>query len=175
MGATAPSLIARRRRPEAAVSEDSGFVLILVLPVALMLIMTALSLVSRSNSSALSSAREARAQAARMAAEYGFLEMMGRVNTQYDSSKPITFIDTENAIPGSMTTSYTILAFSFDPPLTAAPAPCSETANGGNDVNVSILGQFKIGPNIYSQTISRTLKVCAPIANPNQLRVRSYS
>jgi len=177
MGATAPSLIARRRRPEAAVSDESGFVLILVLPVALMLIMTALSLVSRSNSSALSSAREARAQAARMAAEYGFLEMMGRVNTQYDSSKPITFIDTENAIPGSMTTSYTILAFSFDPPLTAGDAPktCSDTTNDGNDVNLSILGKFKIGPNnIYTQTISRSLRVCAPPSNPNQLRVRSY-
>jgi len=180
MGATAPSLIARRRKPEAAVSGESGFVLILVLPVALMLIMTALSLVSRSNSAALTSTRETRAQGARMAAEYGFLEMLGRVNTQYDSSKPITFIDTENSIPGSMTTSYTILAFSFDPPLTAAgPTPCSNTTNNGDNVYVSILGKFKIGADIYTQTISRSITVCAPL-NPqnvpmtNLLRVKSY-
>jgi type II secretory pathway pseudopilin PulG len=167
MGATAPSLIARRRRPEAAVSDESGFVLILVLPVALMLIMTALSLVSRSNSAALSSAREARAQAARMAAEYGFLEMMGRVNSEYDPS--ITFEGKE--IPGSLSTNYIIR--DFNPPSPATP--CDATTNAGDDVNVTIKGTLKVGFETYTQTISRSLRVCAPIGNPNQLRVRSYS
>ena len=92
MGGTYQNPIDRRRRPhQAGVSDDSGFVLILVLPVAMLLMMTALSLVTRSNSAAVAAAWESKAQAARMAAEYGFNQLMAKVNTEYDSSNvPVT-------------------------------------------------------------------------------------
>jgi len=182
MGATAPSLIARRRRPEAAVSGESGFVLILVLPVALMLIMTALSLVTRSNSAALASTRETRAQGARMAAEYGFLEMMARVNSEYNSSLPNSFpnsfLDTENVIPPGalqplLITSYTILKKDFTPPVPATP--CDPIKNEGDDFNVKITGTLKAGTNTYTQTITRSIRVCSPSTNSNQLRIRAFS
>jgi len=176
MGATAPSLIARRRRPEAAVSDESGFVLILVLPVALMLIMTALSLVSRSNSAALASTRETRAQGARMAAEYGFLEMMARVNSENDSSN-YSFIDTEIVIPPGaqqplLITSYTILKKDFNPP--PAPPLC-DPIKIGVDFPVKITGTLKVGTNTYTQTITRSIRVCSPSTNSNQLRIRAFS
>ena len=178
MGATAPSFLARRRRPEAAVSDESGFVLILVLPVALMLIMTALSLVSRSNSAALASTRETRAQGARMAAEYGFLEMMAKLNSEYNSSLPNSFIGTENSIPPGaqqplLITSYTILKKDFNPPVPAKP--CDPITNAGDDFNVKITGTLKAGSNTYTQTITRSLRVCSPSTNSNQLRIRAFS
>jgi hypothetical protein len=79
-GVNYPSPISRRRRPQAAVSVDSGFVLILVLPVAMLLLMTTLSLITRSNSAAIASARDSRAQAARMAAEFGLNQLMAQIN-----------------------------------------------------------------------------------------------
>jgi hypothetical protein len=170
MGASSPILIALRRRPEAVVSGESGFVLILVLPAALMLIMTALSLVSRSNSATMSGSRELRAKGALMAAEYGFNQMMGLLNTEYDTSKPISFVDNENVIVGSPASSYTIL--SFNPPY--PPVTCSDISNEGNDVYVSIMGKLKVGSTTYTQVVNRSLRICAPADKPNQLRVRAF-
>lgn len=170
MSRTSPSPIPRRRRSSAPVLVESGFVLILVLPVAMLLLMTALSLVSRSNSAAITASRESRGQAARMAAEYGFNTLMSLINTQYDATQANSFVDTENTIPGSPVSSYTILSLN----LPLLPPACTETSNG-QEVYVSILGKLTIGSTYYTHTISRTVRLCAPPANPNQLRVRSFN
>jgi len=170
MNLTRPSLFARKRRPQASVSLQSGFVLIFVLLAGLILIMTAVSLVSRTTSSVTTSVGEARSQAARMAAEYGFNVIMAQINKDYDTANPIVFIDTENIIPGAPTTSYTILNFN---PL--SPPTCDPTNDIGENVNISIMGKLTLGSNNYYQVITRTLRVCKPTANPTQLRVRSYN
>jgi len=171
MGVTSPILIALRRKPEAAVPDETGFVLILVLPVALMLIMTALSLVSRSNSATMTASRDLRAKAALMAAEYGFNQIMGLLNTEYDASQFNSFIDNENVIPGSPASSYTILSFN----LPSAPDTCSDNSIKGSDMYVSIMGKLTVGSTTYTQVVNRTLKVCAPVGNSNRLRVRSFN
>jgi type II secretory pathway pseudopilin PulG len=167
MSLTRPSLFARRRRSEAAILGESGFVLVFVMLAGLILIMTAISLVSRTTSGSTTSAQESRTQAARMAAETGFNEMMAQINTIDTANLPI---GTENTIPGAPTTSYTIL--SFNP---VSPPNCDPNNDVGDNINISILGKLTTGSNVYSQEITRTIRVCKPIASPTKLRVRSYS
>jgi hypothetical protein len=166
--------IDRRHRPQAGVSDDSGFVLILVLPVAMLLMMTALSLVTRSNSAAVASANESRAQAARMAAEYGFNQMMALANKQYDTSKTLLSnslsdlpIDGE---PGVAT--YTISYNS----LTPSPVPyCNSNSNA--DLSVTVEAKLIVDSTTYRRQITRTLSVCDPPGplgtSINRLRVRA--
>ena len=165
---TYPSPITRLRSSQAAVSAGSGFVLILVLPVALLLIMTALSLVTRSNSAAITSNQESRAQAARMAAEYGFNQLMALVNTEYDSSNPTPLvIGNQIAIPDSPGASYTILSYDYTPPV----ASCG-TSN--TDFRVTVEGKYTVNSVDFKRNILRTLSVCIPASNTNKLRVRGF-
>jgi hypothetical protein len=177
-GVNFPSPISRRRRPQAVVSVDSGFVLILVLPVAMLLLMTTLSLISRSNSAAIASARDSRAQAARMAAEYGFNQLMAQINTDdpEDLDNLIELINKPTAIEGSkdgkFVTSYTI---DFDPEylpdstaITSTTPLCS--INADVDVPIEVVGTLTDGSVTYQREISSTLRVCVKAAN--QLRVR---
>jgi hypothetical protein len=165
--------IARRRRPQAVVSVDSGFVLILVLPVAMLLLMTALSLVSRSNSAAVASSQESRAQAARMAAEYGLNALMARINTEYNCATPLSTSNT--VIPGSSpSASYTITS-----PLNlcgSTVALCTDTAY--TDLPVTIRGILTVDSSTtYTQEIRRTLSICnsdvSPTVSPTPFRVRA--
>jgi len=181
MSGTNQNPIARRRRPQAVVSGDSGFVLILVLPVAMMLMMTALSLVSRSNSAAVASADESRAQAARMAAEFGLNQVMARVNTPTGLADLLALVDVPRTIDllpnGSPATRYTIRA--FNPPTLPAPPPatprnCSTSDTDNDDLNVTIEGSLTDNSGTtYTQVIRRTLRVCVPTVAANQLRVRA--
>ena len=175
MSLTRPSLFARRRRSEAAILGESGFVLVFVMLAGLILILTAISLVSRTTSGSTTAAQETRTQAARMAAETGFNEIMAKINNDYDTANPntliTTLIGTQNTILGAPTTSYTILNFN----LLSPPPDCDPTNDIGEDVNISILGRLTTGSNVYTQQITRTLRVCKPTTNPTKLRVRSYS
>jgi len=167
MSLTRPSLLARRRRSEATVLGESGFVLVFVMLAGLILIITAISLVSRTTSGSTTAAQETRTQAARMAAETGFNEMMAQINN-IDTAN--LSIGTENTIPGAPTTSYTVTIFN-----PGSPPNCDPTNDVGDNVNMSILGKLTTGSNVYSQEITRTIRVCKPMANPTKLRVRSYS
>lgn len=151
---------------------ESGFVLVLVMPVALMLILTALSMVSRSNSAAITSTQESRAQAARMAAEYGFNQLMAQVNTQYDSLNPSLVFGSQIAIANSTGASYTVL--SFTPPTPPAVSLCTESDSNNADLPVTIEGRLTAGSTNYRQTIIRTIRVCAPTLTLNTLRVRGF-
>jgi type II secretory pathway pseudopilin PulG len=169
-GVNYPSPFSRRRRPQAVVSVDSGFVLILVLPVAMLLLMTTLSLISRSNSAAIASAQDSRAQAARMAAEYGFNQLMAIINIE-DADKLSELINKPTAIEGSkdgkFATSYTI---DFDPddlPDSTA-ITCSTPADV--DVPIVVVGTLTDGSVTYQREISSTLRVCVEAVN--RLRVR---
>jgi hypothetical protein len=168
-----PSPIGHRSRPQAAVPAESGFVLVLVMPVALMLILTALSMVSRSNSAAITSTQESRAQAARMAAEYGFNQLMAQVNTQYNSlNVPPLVFGSQIAIANSTGASYTVL--SFTPPTPPAVSLCTESDSNNADLPVTIEGKLTVGSTNYRQTIIRTIRGCAPTSTLNTLRVRSF-
>ncbi|MFO0139392.1 MAG: hypothetical protein ACK535_15535 [Cyanobacteriota bacterium] len=175
MGGTYQNPIDRRRRPhQAGVSDDSGFVLILVLPVAMLLMMTALSLVTRSNSAAVAAAWESKAQAARMAAEYGFNQLMAKVNTEYDSN-PVTsalVIGNKIDIDDSPGASYTII--SLDLPVSPVGS-CSDFDTNNALLYATIEGNLTVGSKDYKRKIFRTLKVCAPASNPNKLRTRGFS
>ncbi len=167
---TYPSPIARRRRPKVTGPPESGFVLILVLPVAMLLLMTALSLVSRSNSAAVASSRESGAQAARMAAEYGLNQFMALVNTEYDrSSEPPLVIAPNQTIANSPGASYTILF--FNRPVIPVNSSCSEYTTDNADLHVMVEGKFTVGSTVHKRMITRALSVCA--LGTNQLRVRA--
>jgi hypothetical protein len=159
------------------VSVDSGFVLILVLPVAMLLLMTTLSLVTRSNSAAVASAQESRAQAARMAAEYGLNQLMALVNTPNGRATLQDRVDREEEIEVSPTTSYTITAFNPpEPPAQppATPRNCSTSDSDNDNLNVTIEGKLTVNSSTtYTQVITRTLRVCVPTDNADQLRVRA--
>jgi hypothetical protein len=135
----------------------------------MLLIMSTLSLVSRSNSAAIASAQESRAQAARMAAEFGFNQMMALINTQYNSSNnPPLAIGNNIAIANSPGSSYTILAYT----LPASPSgSCSESNANNADLYVDIEGRLTAGSTVYKRKISRALSVCA--LGTNRLRVRA--
>jgi hypothetical protein len=174
-GVNFPSPISRRRRPQTVVSVDSGFVLLLVLPVAMLLLMTTLSLISRSNSAAIASARDSRAQAARMAAEYGFNQLMAIINIE-DADKLSELINKPTAIKGSkdgkFATSYTI---DFDPDdlpdstaITSTTIACDTPADV--DVPIVVVGTLTDGSVTYQREISSTLRVC--VGAVNRLRVR---
>jgi hypothetical protein len=173
---TYPSPIARRRRPKVTGPPESGFVLILVLPVAMLLLMTALSLVSRSNSAAVASANESRAQAARMAAEFGLNQVMAQVNTLNGPAELLALVDVPRTIDllpnGSPATKYTIRAFNPPEP-DPTPRYCPDF-NSDNNLNVTIEGSLTDNSGTtYTQPISRTLKVCVPNGADDQLRVRA--
>ncbi len=168
---------ARRRRRQAVVSVDSGFVLILVLPVAMLLMMTALSLVTRSNSAAIASADESRAQAARMAAEFGLNQVMARVNTPTGPADLLALVNVPRTIDllanGSPATRYTIRAFNPPAPPPANPRNCPDF-NLDDNLNVTIEGSLTDNSGAtYTQVIRRTLRVCVPTVAANQLRVRA--
>jgi hypothetical protein len=174
-GVNFPSPISRRRQPQTVVSVDSGFVLLLVLPVAMLLLMTTLSLISRSNSAAIASARDSRAQAARMAAEYGFNQLMAIINIE-DADKLSELINKPTAIKGSkdgkFATSYTI---DFDPDdlpdstaITSTTITCITPADV--DVPIVVVGTLTDGSVTYQRKISSTLRVC--VGAVNRLRVR---
>ena len=174
-GVTYPHPSSRRRRPQAAVPAESGFVLILVLPVAMLLLMTALSLVSRSNSAAIASAQESRAQAARMAAEYGLNELMARINTEYNCAN-VTPLSTSNTViaGSSPSASYTITS-----PLNLCGSTvelCTSTAY--TDIPVTIRGILTLDSSTtYTQEIRRTLSICdssvPPTPSSTPFRVRA--
>ena len=175
---TYPNPIARRRRPKVTGPLKSGFVLILVLPVAMLLLMTALSLVSRSNSAAIASAQESRAQAARMAAEYGFNQMMALVNKQYDTSNtPLSNSLLDLPIDGEPgVATYTISYISLKPPPPDVDVPlCSSTSNA--DLTVTVEAKLLVDSTTYRQQITRTLSVCDPPGplgtSIDRLRVRA--
>jgi len=149
------------------VSDGSGFVLILVLPVALLLIMTALSLVTRSNSASLASTREARAQAARMAAEYGFNQVMAQLNTQYDYVTNRLNGNT-NQIPDSPGSSYAIVWFVPPPP----PGTACSTYDASDNVQLIVEGTYTVNSVDYKRKVIRNIRVCAPALN--KLRVRGF-
>jgi hypothetical protein len=163
--------IVRRLRLQAVASDDSGFVLVLVLPVAMLLMMTALSLVSRSNSAAVAAARESRAQAARMAAEYGLNQLMALVNTQDSNklneytNKPLSIQDSEDA---SFAITYTISPLA--PPVASVPT-CSTSDNNNTNIVATVLGTLTDDSVTYQRKITRTLRVC--ISAANRLRIRA--
>ena len=173
---TYPISIALRRRPQATGSDESGFVLILVLPVAMLLLMTALSLVTRSSSAAIASTQESRAQSARMAAEYGFNQLMARVNNDI----PLK-LDDEITIPASPKTKYITeyKIVSLTPDKSKTLESCSITDADKTklkDYDATIEGRLFVNSStIYTKTIIRTLSVCAPAADPKQFRVRETS
>jgi hypothetical protein len=148
---------------------ESGFVLILVLPVAMLLLMTALSLVTRSNSAAIASVNESRAQAARMAAEFGLNQFMALVNTQYNPSlNPPLVVAPTQPIANSPGASYTILFFNL--PVNPVGS-CSEFNTNNADLYVTIEGKFTVGSTDYKRMITRALSVCA--LGTDKLRVRA--
>ena len=161
MSGTYPNPIARRRRPQAVMSVASGFVLILVLPAAMLLIMTALSLVTRSNSAAVASSQESRAQAARMAAEYGLNELMARIN-EYDCTNPseLGTVNT-NIVGSSPPASYTII---IKNPLSlcVSPSPVLPCTNNSiTDLYVDIQGKLTVDTSTtYRQVINRYISIC---------------
>jgi len=166
---TYPSPIARRRRPKVAGPLESGFVLILVLPVALLLLMTTLSLVTRSNSAAIAAVNESRAQAARMAAEYGLNQFMALVNTQYNPSlNPPLVVAPNQTIANSPGASYTILSFNLPAPPVGS---CSEFTTNNTNLYVTVEGKFAVGSTIYKRMITRAMSVCA--LGTDKLRVRA--
>jgi hypothetical protein len=169
MSGTNQNPIARRRRPQAVVSGDSGFVLILVLPVAMMLMMTALSMVTRSNSAAVAAARESRAQAARMAAEYGLNQLMARINTEYNCANDPPLSISNTVITGSSPSA----SYAITSPLNLCGSPVALcTAAAFTDLPVTISGILTGNSSTtYTQEIRRTLSICEPVAN--QLRVRA--
>jgi hypothetical protein len=170
MGGTYQNPIDRRRRPhQAGVSDDSGFVLILVLPVAMLLMMTALSLVTRSNSAAIASADESRAQAARMAAEFGLNQVMARINTEYNCANVPPLSISNTVITGSSPSA----SYAITSPLNLCGSPVALcTATAFTDLPVTISGILTVNSSTtYTQEIRRTLSVCEPVAN--QLRVRA--
>lgn len=176
MGGTYQNPIDRRSKPhQAGVSDDSGFVLILVLPVAMLLMMTALSLVTRSNSAAVASAQESRAQAARMAAEFGLNQLMALVNTQYDTSQNLASNSlTNQQIIGTPGATYAITYQSLIP---NPVVTCNNSDNNNSSLTVTVEGQFPVGSITYRRQISRILRVCA-VPGPggvvsNRLRVRA--
>ena len=151
------------------VSVDSGFVLILVLPVAMLLMMTALSLVTRSNSAAIAAVNESRAQAARMAAEYGLNQFMALVNTQYNPSlDPPLVVAPNQSIANSPGASYTILP--FNPPNPTPVGSCSEFNTNNTNLYVTVEGKFTVGSTNYKRMITRAISVCA--LGTDQYRVR---
>jgi hypothetical protein len=171
---TYPSPLVRRRRPKAAGPLEPGFVLILVLPVAMLLLMTALSLVSRSNSAAVASSRESAAQAARMAAEHGLNELMARINV-YDCDNPLP-LDTVNTniLGSSPPASYTII---IDPPISLCSSPPQVqpcTINPITDLPVEIHGKLTDNTGTtYNQVIKRTISICDSAVLPKPYRVRA--
>jgi hypothetical protein len=167
---TYPSPIARRRRPKVTGPPESGFVLILVLPVAMLLLMTALSLVSRSNSAAVASSQESGAQAARMAAEYGLNQFMALVNTEYNPSmNPPLVVAPNQTIANSPGASYTIF---LGPPPNPLPAnSCNESTDNNANLYVTVEGKFTVGSTNYKRMITRALSVCA--LGTQQYRVRA--
>lgn len=168
MSWTYPIPISPGRRPRPAGTHESGFVLILVLPVAMLLMMTALSLVSRSNSAAVATTQESRAQAARMAAEFGLNKMMARINNEYNTSlTPPLVINPDQSIPGSPATSYTI---TYDDP--GPVGTCSDLDTDNTNLNVYIEGKVVAG-STYKRKISRILRVCTP-SGTTKLRVRAF-
>ena len=174
-GVTYPHPSSRRRRPQAAVPAESGFVLILVLPVAMLLMMTALSLVSRSNSAAIAAVNESRAQAARMAAEYGFNQMLALVNKQYNTSiTPLNNSLSDRSIAGKPgVATYTISYNSLTP---GPPVPtCNSTGNA--DLSVTVEAKLVVDSTTYRRQITRRLSVCDPPGplgtSTNRLRVRA--
>jgi type II secretory pathway pseudopilin PulG len=174
-GVNYPSPISRRRRPQAVVSVDSGFVLILVLPVAMLLLMTTLSLIWRSNSAAITSARDSRAQAARMAAEFGLNQLMAQINTE-DSDKLSELTNDPTPIEGedgNFATSYTI-----DPPIpdfSTVTTTCTNSDDDNKPIEVTVSGTLTDGAVTYQQNVRRTIWVCViePNKEPKQLRVRA--
>jgi hypothetical protein len=165
---TYPSPLVRRRRPKVVGPVESGFVLILVLPVAMLLLMTALSLVTRSNSAAIASVNESRAQAARMAAEFGLNQFMALVNTQYNPSlNPPLVVAPNQPIANSPGASYTILFFNL--PVNPVGS-CSEFNTNNADLYVTIEGKSTVGSTDYKRMITRALSVCA--LGTDKLRVR---
>jgi hypothetical protein len=177
MGGTYQNPIDRRSKPhQAGVSDDSGFVLILVLPVAMLLMMTALSLVTRSNSAAVASAQESRAQAARMAAEFGLNQMMALVNTQFDTSQNLASNSlTNQQIIGTPGATFSITYQSLIPPNPVAA--CNDNDNNNSSLTVTVEGQFPVGSITHRRQISRILRVCDPPGPggvvTNRLRVRA--
>ena len=166
---TYPSPLVRRRRPKVVGPLESGFVLILVLPVAMLLLMTALSLVTRSNSAAIASVNESRAQAARMAAEFGLNQFMALVNTQYNPSlNPPLVVAPNQPIANSPGASYTILFFNL--PVNPVGS-CSEFNTNNADLYVTIEGKFTAGSTDYKRMITRALSVCT--LGTDKLRVRA--
>lgn len=166
---TYPSPLVRRRRPKVVGPLESGFVLILVLPVAMLLLMSALSLVTRSNSAAIASVNESRAQAARMAAEFGLNQFMALVNTQYNPSlNPPLVVAPNQPIANSPGASYTILFFNL--PVNPVGS-CSEFNTNNADLYVTIEGKFTVGSTDYKRMITRALSVCA--LGTDKLRVRA--
>jgi hypothetical protein len=169
---TYPSPLVRRRRPKAAGPLEPGFVLILVLPVAMLLLMTALSLVTRSNSAAVASSRESAAQAARMAAEHGLNELMARINV-YDCGSPLP-LDTVNTniVGSSPPASYTII---IDPPISlciSSPPPVLPCPN--KELPVEIHGKLTDNTGTtYNQVIKRTISICDSAVLPKPYRVRA--
>ncbi|MCX5952883.1 MAG: hypothetical protein NTZ40_05180 [Cyanobacteria bacterium] len=172
MSGTYPNPIARRRRPQPVVSVASGFVLILVLPAAMLLIMTALSLVTRSNSAAVASSQESRAQAARMAAEYGFNQMMALVNKQYDTSNtPLSNSLLDRPIDGEPGVATYTITYNSLSPVSPIP-PC--TSIGNADLSVTVEAKLLVDSTTYRRQITRTLSVCDPLGTSiNRLRVRA--
>jgi len=169
---TYPNPIARRRRPQVAVTVESGFVLILVLPVAMLLLMTALSLVSRSNSAAVASVNESRAQAARMAAEYGFNQMMALVNKQYNTlNTPLSNSLSDLPIDGEPGVATYTISYNSLTPSSPVP-PCSSTSSTSNaDLSVTVEAKLLVDSTTYRRHITRTLSVCEP--SIDRLRVRA--
>ena len=171
MSGTYPNPIARRRRPQPVVSVASGFVLILVLPAAMLLIMTALSLVTRSNSAAVASSQDSRAQAARMAAEYGLNELMARINTKYNCANVPPLSTSNTVIAGSSpSASYTITS-----PLNLCGSTVELcTATAYTDLPVTISGILTVDSSTtYTQEIRRTLSICDSSVSPTPFRVRA--
>ena len=170
MSRSGPTPIPRRRRTDTPVLIESGFVLVLVLPVALLLIMAALTLVARSNSAALTATRESRALAARMVAEYGFNELLGNINGDYQT-KPDDSVQYKlnGVVPLSY---YTISGYPSNPSY-ISQFSCNN--NSVTPIDLAITGNIKIGSTIYSQTINRRINVCAFNSDPAKLRVRSFN
>jgi hypothetical protein len=140
----------------------------------MMLMMTALSLVSRSNSAAVASANESRAQAARMAAEFGLNQLMARVNTPTGPTDLVALVDDEIDIDDSPPTSYSYTIRTFDPPAPPDTPRFCPDFNADDNLNVTIEGTLTDNTGRYTHVISSILRVCVPPTGPaNQLRVRA--
>jgi len=173
MSLTRPSLLARRRRSEATVLGESGFVLVFVMLAGLILIITAISLVSRTTSSATTAAGESRTQSARMAAETGFNETMAKINNNITVDNNETPIQTA---PAPINSYYTIVLPIWPPTLTVNACQATTNDSDYSPVNITIRGKSTFGSSPpYTQEITRTLKVCAPDNDPTHFRVRSFN